>query len=470
MGLGSRIGGTLRVPGGGARRSLVVFVVLVLAAATGSAVALSAPALVADLEVEQQTGPIAVPDPVLGPLPLAAPQPTPAGVAEILDPLAAAAGLDRFSGVVLDAVTGAPLWESMPDRTLIPGSATKLLTGAAVMLTLDPTDGFVTRAVAGAEPGTVVLVGGGDPTLTALPAGEEGVYPEPARLTELAEEVRAAVTGPVERVVVDTSRYSGPVLAPGWDPRDVTAGFVAPIVPLMLDGARVEPRAQDGARVAEPALAAGEAFAELLDADEVTEGVAPAQSEVLGAVASAPVSVLVEHVVRTSDNVLAEALAREVAIAREAPASFEGAARETIVALDQAGFSTTGTVLVDGSGLSTQNLVPARLLGALLAAAAAPVQDGGTQFLRPLVTGLPVAGGDGTLDDRFDAGAGSAAGRGVVRAKTGTLTNVTSLAGVVTDADGRLLVFAFMSNGVSPPIARAALDEMATALAGCGCR
>ena len=67
-----------------------------------------------------------------------------------------------------------------------------------------------------------------------------------------------------------------------------------------------------------------------------------------------------------------------------------------------------------------------------------------------------MAGGDGTLDDRFARDGRAAAGRGVVRAKTGTLTGVSSLAGVVTDADGRLLVFALMSNGASPGAVRPA--------------
>jgi hypothetical protein len=65
---------------------------------------------------------------------------------------------------------------------------------------------------------------------------------------------------------------------------------------------------------------------------------------------------------------------------------------------------------------------------------------------------------------------GASAGRGVVRAKTGTLTGVSSLAGITTDADGRLLVFAFMSNDVIPSVVRPRLDAIAAALSRCGCR
>jgi D-alanyl-D-alanine carboxypeptidase/D-alanyl-D-alanine-endopeptidase (penicillin-binding protein 4) len=241
----------------------------------------------------------------------------------------------------------------------------------------------------------------------------------------------------------------------------------------MLDGGRVDPTEQDGARVQKPALAAGKAFAGLLGADPaaVTEITSDPDATVLGAVASAPISDLVEHLIQTSDNVSAEVLARETAIARSGDPSFAGSVTQVMAALSQAGIDPTGAVMSDGSGLSTDDRVPAKVLGAVLAAAAAPSQGPqDTEFLRPIVSGLPVAGGDGTLDDRFAPTADSAAGRGVVRAKTGTLTGVSSLAGVVTDKDGRLLVFALMSNGPSPSTIRPRLDDIAATLSGCGCR
>ena len=465
--------GDVARPRRGVRRTATVLVALALAGSTGTATALTVPALTRPDTPAPAPVVIVAPVPVLGPLAGTAPSATTAGVGAVLDPLASARGLGEFTGSVTDPATGTLLWSRAAGTPLVPGSTVKLLTSAATLLTLDPTERLVTRVVAGPEPGTVVLVGGGDPTLTALPAEKVGVYPDPARLTALADAVRKAVPVPVRRVLVDTSRYRGPTMQATWDPVDVDGGFVTPIEPLMLDGGRKDPAEPDGARVFDPALTAGRALAGLLGADarSVAEGTAAPGATVLGKVASAPVSDLVEHTIRTSDNVLAEMLAREVAIERKAEPSFEGAAAQTLLALSQAGFDTAGAELVDGSGLSTADRVPAQLLGAVLAEAAAPAQGArDTQFLRPIVTGLPVAGGDGTLVDRFANGSPSASGRGVVRAKTGTLTGVSSLAGIVTDADGRLLVFALMSNGVNPGLVRPKLDAIAAQLGRCGCR
>ena len=468
--MGARSRGT--GAGDGRRRVVTVLVALALAGSTGTATALAVPGLTrADAPTPAPVA-IVAPVPALGPLAATAPSATATGVGAVLDPLASARGLGDFTGSVTDPATGTVLWSRTAGTPLVPGSTAKLLTTAAALLTLNPTDRLVTRVVAGPDPGTVILVGGGDPTLTALPAGKEGVYPDPSRLTALADAVRKAAPAPVRRVLVDTSRYSGPTMQPTWDPADIAGGFVTPIEPLMLDGGRKDPAQEDGARVADPALTAGRALAGLLGADagSVAEATAAPSAAVLGTVASAPVSDLVEHTIRASDNVLAEVLAREVAIERKAEPSFDGAAAQTLVALSQSGFDTAGAQLVDGSGLSTTDRVPAQLLGAVLAQAAAPAQGArDTQFLRPIITGLPVAGGDGTLVDRFTSGTPSSSGRGVVRAKTGTLTGVSSLAGIVTDADGRLLVFALMSNGVNPGLVRPKLDAIAAQLGRCGC-
>lgn len=470
-----RIADVLRLPAGLAARVAVVVAVLVLAAAAGIGVGLGGPALAERLTAAgaDPTNPPPAPvpvEPAVQPLGTEAPAPVPASVAALLGPQAA--GLGALSGRVVDPVTGTVLWELDAATALVPGSTAKLLTAAAALLALEHDVTLDTTVVAGTEPGTVVLVGGGDPTLSALAAPAESVYPDAPRLDDLVDAVQGAVQHPVTRVLVDADRYAGDVLAPGWLPADVPAGFVAPIVPVMLDGGRADPAAATSPRVDLPAQAAAAELARRLGADPAATGIgaAPPGARVLGTVPSAPVEDLVTTMLSTSDNVLAEVLAREVALVTGAEPSFVGGARAVLDVLADAGFDTSTTTLADGSGLSTTDRVTAELLAALLTAAAGPDDAAPrTAQLRPLLVGLPVAGGSGTLADRYE-GTEADDARGWVRAKTGTLTGVNSLAGTVLDVDGRLLVFALISNGPDAGLARPQLDALTASLRSCGCR
>lgn len=394
------------------------------------------------------------------------PVPSAAGIAAALRGPAGNPNLGTLTGVVVDPGTGQALWKQGDTTPLTPASTVKILVAAASLLALDHTSQLSTKVVQGTQPGTVVLVGGGDPTLSSFPADRSTVYPGAATLDDLAAQVTA--NGPVTQVLYDISRYQGDGMAPGWDPGDVAGGYVAPIGPLMMDGGRQDPTAYDTPRTGTPAATAAQALASRLGAATTAPGAAPAGAKVLGEVKSAPVDQLVENLMQVSDNVLAETMAREVAIAKGLPPTFEGAVQAVRAVLTENGFDLTGAEVVDASGLSKNDKVPARLLTDILTAAAKPdASDPKTAKLRPLLTALPVAGGSGTLAGRY----ADLAGKGWVRAKTGTLTAVNSLAGVVVDNDGRLLVFAFMSISPEDPRTkvRPGLDAMATALRGCGC-
>ncbi|MBE7162729.1 MAG: D-alanyl-D-alanine carboxypeptidase, partial [Williamsia herbipolensis] len=172
--------------------------------------------------------------------------------------------------------------------------------------------------------------------------------------------------------------------------------------------------------------------------------------------------------------VLAESLLREVAAARGAPRSFTGATAATRVALQDLGIPLDGITNYDGSGMSDKDRVSPDTLARIIAAAV----SGKVPSLRYLLTGLPVAGLTGTLGSdashqRFDDDR-SAAGRGWVRAKTGSLNSTLAIAGYVPDEDGRLLVFALITNasisGNDVGGTRAAQDWFAATLRQCGCR
>jgi D-alanyl-D-alanine carboxypeptidase/D-alanyl-D-alanine-endopeptidase (penicillin-binding protein 4) len=377
---------------------------------------------------------------------------------------------------VLDAASGNVLWDNGSNSPVAPASTNKILTSAAALLTLGPQTTMTTKVVAGSQAGTIVLAGGGDPTLSSLPAPQQSVYPGAARISDLAAQVKSHVTAPVGRIVVDTSLFSGPLTGVGWDPETPAQDNYAPIQSVMLDGGRRKPTIPDTPRTYQPALVAGQALAKLLGvptsavttSDEPTQG-----GQVLGEVHSAPVPDLVTNLLQISDNVLAEELARAVAIADHRPASFDGATQAVLDVLHRNGFDTAGVTLYDDSGLSPSDRVTTELLAQVLrVAASSNTSDPRVAKLRPLLYGLPIAGskvGDATLADRYQTGL-SAAGKGWVRAKTGTLTDqgVNALAGVVLDKDGRVLVFALAANG-STGQAPALLDDMAATLRGCGC-
>jgi D-alanyl-D-alanine carboxypeptidase/D-alanyl-D-alanine-endopeptidase (penicillin-binding protein 4) len=476
-GLGGRIGATLHLPAQRGKRVAVVVAVLVLAVVAGIGVGLGTPVLTkhfaaagAGMATTPLPAPV-VPHPALRPAAVDGPAPTRAGVGAVLDPLVAVSGLGMVSGQVVDPATGTVLWQREPGTPRVPGSTIKLLTCAAALLALDHQARWHTTVLTGAEPGTVVLLGGGDPTLSAADAATVTVYPGAARLDDLVGQVQAATRDPVRRVLVDVHRYTGDAFAPGWYPSDVADGYIAPIEPVMLDGGRVDPTQEVSPRAAKPATAAATELARRLgaDPDTVAVGSAPPGAAVLGDVSSAPVQDLVTTALSKSDNVLAEALAREVARATGAQPSFSGATQAVLTVLRDHGFSVSRATLADGSGLSVQDAVPARLLTDLLSAAAAPDESHRqTAALRPMLVGLPVAGSSGTLADRYDGPA--AGGRGWVRAKTGTLTGVNSLAGTVLDSEGRVLVFALLSNGPNPVSVRPRLDALAAQLRSCGCR
>ena len=199
-----------------------------------------------------------------------------------------------------------------------------------------------------------------------------------------------------------------------------------------------------------------------------TRGAAPAGAAQLGAVASPPVSALVEQMLLDSDNDLAEALAHLAGVASGAGGSFAG------------GTAAAGTTL-GWLGIDDAAVEPRRRQRHLdrgrdrrrdpRRASSRPSTRADQPELAPMLSGLPVAGSP-VRSRRASTDRRPRSARGDVRAKTGTLTGVTSLAGTVLDRDGRTLVFVVLADEASSDTlaVRAALDRVAATLAGCGCR
>lgn len=401
--------------------------------------------------------------------------PTEAGIRAALEPLAKATALGAPPAVaVVDALTGRPLYGANQERAATPASTTKITTAVAALTAPGPNHRIATRVVPGATPGTIVLVGGGDPTLTALDGGQFGSGYRPARLSDLATATAAALkaSGTTQvRLQYDTTLYTGPALhAIGVNEN------IAPVVSLMVDEGRVDPTVvgKESNRVASPGIDAAKKFAAQLKTAGITvdgtpaPGTAPATgAPELASVQSPPLSAMVEQMLTFSDNDLAEALLRQVAIAKGQPASFQGGTVAARQVLEGLGVPYGASNLKDGSGLDKEDKLTPQTLVQTLAVAASTAHP----ELRWALTGLPIAGFTGTLTDRYGATSGSADAAGVVRAKTGSLTGVSTLSGLVRDKDGRLLAFAILADRFTgdPDPARAAIDRMAAALADCGC-
>lgn len=468
---------------GGVRGWLAVVLVVLLAAGTAATYRFD----LADrwLPPREAASPAAVaPPPGLDLPPLTRPRPVAtAAAAAPLDPAAVRRALapylaDRDLGPhVLAAVSGLA-----PDSPLvrigqgaaIPASTTKVVTALAALATLDPTATFQTRVARSGR--WVTLVGGGDPLLAAEPPeapdrGEQPTWPRRADLTTLAWQTakRLRQEG-VRRVrlAYDDFLFTGPAVTPHW-PRDyIPDGVVAPISALWADQGR--PEHGDG-RVADPPLAAAKVFATALTEAGINVQGPPSRRPVaaaatpVAAVHSATVAEIVEHLLLVSDNEASEVLLRHVGLARYDEGSFAAGLQAVREVLAEHGVPVAGLALHDGSGLSRRNrIAPATLIGVLRIGATVP-------RFRGLLTGLPVAAFTGSLSLRFAEG--PPAGKGRVRAKTGTLTGVTSLAGIATDVSGTPMLFVLMADRVRKPDetdARDAMDSAAAALGACRCR
>ncbi|WP_424213070.1 D-alanyl-D-alanine carboxypeptidase/D-alanyl-D-alanine endopeptidase [Streptomyces sp. BI20] len=382
-----------------------------------------------------------------------------AALAKALAPLMDAPALgNRPAALVIDVTGGAPLYSVNPDAAMTPASTVKIATAAAVLAAVGPEHRIATTVVPGGAPGEIVLVGGGDPSLTARRGASGGSLI--ALAADTARALQAAGTTTVT-LGWDAGRFTGPDRHPiGVNPN------LARISALTVDEARTDGSSSGPVeRLPDPAAAAAKTFADLLRARGLTvtgepaARPAPAGAKPMATTLSPPVGALVERMLTNSDNDFAEALARLTAVSSGQPASFEGVAKATAARIAGLGLDTAGSRFADGSGLDRADKVTVELLTGILAKAAAPDRAG----LRPLLSGLPVAGFSGTLKARNAEGSPAA---GLVRAKTGTLTGVNALSGIVATPSGRLLAFAFLAADTpAAGEAEKALDALAAEVA-----
>jgi D-alanyl-D-alanine carboxypeptidase/D-alanyl-D-alanine-endopeptidase (penicillin-binding protein 4) len=335
----------------------------------------------------------------------------------------------QTGAIVLDLQTGSPLFVHHPQLPLRPASNEKLATTYAALTALGPSFRIETDVLGEGQQsgatwdGNLVLKGYGDPGLSA------------AQVVKLARQVAAdGITHVTGRIVGDESWFDTRRTGLGWKPQ-----FYLHESPAL--SALIVNRGWTGRyETARPALMAAQVFRHDLRRAGIAVhggaavGVASAQGTPLAAVHSAPVSALVRHMDVYSDNFYAEMLLKEVGAVQGAGGSASAGLVVERGLLSAAGVPLAGVRMVDGSGLSLLDRWTPVGLATLLRTI---WQDPG---LRPyLVSALPIAGETGTLEHRMRR----APARGLVRAKTGTTDNASSLSGFA----GERYVFSILENG-----------------------
>ena len=340
--------------------------------------------------------------------------------------------------------------------SLRPASNEKLAVAVTALERLGPTSRISTEVrgegsftANGAWHGRLVLKGYGNPTL------------QTTGLRRLAQMVRdygiAKVTG---RIVADESYFDNVRVGPGWK-----ASYYKDESPPL--SALIANRARFNGRIAsDPARAAAVLFKRQLRAVGVTvlgrvvKGVADPGSVELGVISSRPISSIVRRMNRISDNFYAEMLLKLIGARIRGSGTTADGASVVRTTLRNHGVPMHGVRIADGSGLSRFDRLTPRAVVYLLIWAASDAD-----FANQFIGSLPVAGVNGTLEDRMERGP---AYRHVL-AKTGTTDRSSALSGYATNAGfAPRYVFSIIQNGNPIPwwYARRAQDRFAQILAG----
>jgi len=380
---------------------------------------------------------------LLGPVAAARAQDRPALRAQLAG---AMAGAPAASGAYAeDLDSGTPLFSSRATVARVPASVQKLYTASTALVRLGPDDRLATTVAGrgallpdGTFQGDLVLRGGGDPTLSN------------AGLATLARQVAGKGVLRVQGAILGDESFfdalrGGPRTGFRYD------GDVGGVLGALTVG-------RGWSRSGSPAAEASRRFAAALKAERITVGGTPAsggaapETDPLAMVTSPTIAELARATLVPSDNFIAETLLKDVGARTGAGGTTTAGA--AVVREEAADFGLAPRV-ADGSGLSRANRTsPMQVVGLLKAMRERP--EG-----QALQAALPVVGRSGTVRRRMR---GTVA-QGRCRAKTGTLSDVSALAGVCTTPAGRTVGFAMLMNRTSVWRAHRVQDRITVALA-----
>lgn len=448
------------------------------AAVSALVISLSAPAFAVDESPTPSPSPSATTS--VGPTPN--PSPTQAPVLPNLGTCSAKtavqqAALGKFYGYVIDVTTGKVLLDVNGAEATPSASVLKVLSVSAALTHLPSTYTASTRVLTvPSEPGTIVLQGGGDHTLSNMIKGSYTTYAKPARLETLANKVLTGWNSEqsIKKIILDSSFFTGASYSPYWLNSDRTNGYISHITALQLDSDRANgdqtSYAYSGYRSTDPVLKTGTLFKKALkglapDA-KLVKGKTPKNAVELTSVTSQPITTWMAHATGISDNTETEFIARHAAKAAGLSPSFDSVEPMVKNMLRNLGIDASALVMKDASGLAQANRVTPKMITELMAKVAQ-----GNTALTPLESYLPVAGvGPGSMGGRF-TGANSVA-KYFVKGKTGFIPGLYSLAGIISAKDGSRLAYSIFARSADGKkvggATRGALDTVATRFYSCG--
>ena len=396
---------------------------------------------------------------------------------------------DAELGVLVSDAHGRPLLTHDADRPLLPASTLKLVTAAAILVTLGP-DARLSSSVETTAPledgvvdGDLLLAGTGDPLLATREYGR-WVYPARPRtpMEQLADDLVAVGVRHVTGDVLGSAEgFGGPMVAAGWresyyhdfNARRITgltvdagleATYTWPDDEVPGPDDEVEPERVRLELADDPTQQAAAELIRLLEARGVRidgDGrTGTPEGPILGTLARVhgpPMHEVLRFMVQRSDNHIADTLLHVAGRVRTGEGSWERGERALLQVLDHLDVPTQGARFADGSGLSRDDRLTATTLVELDRAMLAHRHGEVWESL------MAVAGEPGTLRTRLRA----TPAQGRLLAKTGHLRDVASLSGFVRGDTGERLHFALIANEVAGPdraVIRALADDLSLLL------
>lgn len=342
---------------------------------------------------------------------------------------------------VVDAETGETLLEEGAQDVHTPASVTKILTSFTAYTHLDEASRLATgTSLVGSD---LFLWGQGD-LLLARGKGDPTAVNGHAGVADLAEKTLAVLK---ERGLSSVNLrwqanpFEGPTHLDAWDAQEV-GNYEGHVAAFAIDAGRIG--VENNAFRSDPEKDVALELAEYLrnggvEAVVTAEGGALERAEEIARVESATMGQQIRLMMHLSDNTLADQYCRLSAKAAGVETSYTGSTANIVNTVLGAGVDVAGMTLEDCSGLSSNNRISAEMVTGTLRAA----MNSDRADLRDLARALPWGGWQGTMNRRYEGN--EAAGN--VQAKTGSLSQVTSLAGIVRTSTGRDLVFAVGIDG-----------------------